>query len=216
MNASGNRSDRHSILYLPPHSRLITSKANVRGNRAVFLDRDGTIVEDVGYLTSILKLNILDGSIEGIRSLRDHFLIILVTNQSAVDRGLMSLDDLMEIHQTLAGVLQREGAGPDAIYSCPHLPEIQCYCRKPQPGMVMRAHNEFSIDLGHSSLIGDNISDIIADQRAKIPVTILVRSPKTDLINPLSVKPTHTVDNLFEASKCILAMEDSGSGNFVG
>jgi D-glycero-D-manno-heptose 1,7-bisphosphate phosphatase len=183
---------------------LLISKAHVWGERTIFLDRDGTIVEDVGYLTSLSDLKVLEGAIEGIRLLQDHFLILLVTNQSAVARGLMDLNDLTGIHQTLADLLQEKGAGLDAIYSCPHLPETHCDCRKPQPGMILRARGEFDIDLDHSLLIGDKISDIIAGQRAKIPVTILVKSPKTDMTNLQNVHHTRMVDNLFEASQYVL------------
>ena len=204
MDALGNRTDHHPILYLPRHSRLMTSKDDVRGDRAVFLDRDGTIVEDVGYLTSPSKLKILEGSIGGIRLLRDHFLILLVTNQSAVARGLMDVSDLMRVHQALSDLLQEKGAGLDAIYSCPHLPETQCDCRKPRPGMILSAQSKFRIDLDHSSLIGDKLSDIVAGQRAKIPVTILVKSPKTDITILQNVHPTRIVDNLFEASQYVL------------
>jgi D-glycero-D-manno-heptose 1,7-bisphosphate phosphatase len=192
-------------LYCPQHSRFTAPIARNPIRRAVFLDRDGTVVEDVGYLTDPSQLKLLPGTIDGIRLLQDQFLIVMVTNQSAVARGLLDEEGLLSIHQKLATALYSHGAFLDAIYVCPHHPDrVQCHCRKPQPGMLLQAREDFDIQLGSSFMIGDKGSDILAGQRAHVAATVLVTSHKTDLGLLPNVRPTYVANNLFEAAQLIL------------
>jgi len=124
-----------SLLYLPPQSRLGMATAVDSIRRAVFLDRDGAIVEEINYLTDPSDLTLLPGSVEGIRVLQEQFLIVIVTNQSAVARGWLSREKLLQIHQALDSMLEQHGALLDAILTCPHHPDDRCTCRKPAPGM---------------------------------------------------------------------------------
>jgi len=200
------------IVYLPSKSRIRIQTNGFQNRQAIFFDRDGTIVEDIGYLANTSNIKFLKGVEESVRLLQDQFLIIIVTNQSAVARGLINEDDLMKIHQSIVHHLYIEGSIIDAIYSCPHHPEygrhpyrIQCNGRKPEPGMIQKAAEEFDIQLSQSYLIGDKTSDILAGQRAGVSKTILVRSPKTELTIPSEVKPTFFAQNLIEATKLVLA-----------
>jgi D-glycero-D-manno-heptose 1,7-bisphosphate phosphatase len=192
-------------LYCPQQSRLTAPIARNPNRRAVFLDRDGTVVEDVGYLTDPSQLKLLPGVVDGIRLLQDQFLIVIVTNQSAIARGLLDEDGLLSIHQELATALYRRGAFLDAIYACPHHPHrAQCHCRKPQPGMLLRARDDFDIRLGSSFMIGDKGSDIVAGQQGGVAATILIASRRTDSGLPPDIRPTYVASNLFEAAQLIL------------
>lgn len=194
-----------SQLYCPQHSRLAVPIARNRSRRAIFLDRDGTVVEDVGYLTDPSQLRLLPGSVEGIKLLQDQFFIVMVTNQSAVARGLLDEERLLSIHRELATALYSHGAFLDAIYTCPHHPvRVRCCCRKPQPGLILQARDDFDIQLGSSFMIGDSGSDILAGQRASVAATVLIPSHKTDSGLPSNVSPTYVASNLFEAAQLIL------------
>jgi D-glycero-D-manno-heptose 1,7-bisphosphate phosphatase len=201
----------HPQLYRPPQSRLTASAGANLARRAVFLDRDGTVVEDVGYLTEPSQLKLLPGAAHAIRLLQEQFLIIIVTNQSAIAQGFLSDEGLLLIHQELVKVLCSLAASLDAVYACPHHPTIgnspyttRCFCRKPQPGMLLKARDDFDIQLGSSFMIGDKGRDILAGQRADVAATVLVKSYKTASSLTPEVVPTYVADDLYSAAKLIL------------
>jgi D-glycero-D-manno-heptose 1,7-bisphosphate phosphatase len=138
------------------------------GNIAVFLDRDGTVNEEVDYLTSPRDLRLIPRSAEAIRRANDLGLkVIIVTNQSGVARGLLTEAELLSVHRSLTGLLADEGARVDGIYYCPHHPSEgtdeyrkECDCRKPKTGMIERAMREFRIDPTRSYVIGDRTVDV--------------------------------------------------------
>lgn len=146
--------------------------------RAVFLDRDGTINEYRGFLTDIEEFHLLPGIGEAIRLLnRMGFLVIVVTNQPVIARGEITPEQLEEIHRKMETLLGAEGAYVDAIYYCPHhpdsgfageIPELKkvCDCRKPKPGMLLRAADDYHIDLAASWMVGDQKMDIQAGKNA--------------------------------------------------
>lgn len=150
---------------------------------AVFLDRDGTINEDVGYLADPDRLRLIPGAARAIARLNQAGLpVVVVTNQSGVARGLIDPDVLPRIHARLAGLLAVEGARLDALYVCPHYPfgtrtefVRTCDCRKPAPGMVHRAVAELAVDTSRSYLVGDKLSDMELG-RAVHATTVLVRT----------------------------------------
>jgi histidinol-phosphate phosphatase family protein len=192
-----------SLLYLPPRSRLGMANAVHSIRRAVFLDRDGAIVEEINYLTEPADLALLPGSVEGIKVLQEQFLIVIITNQSAVARGWLSREKLLQIHQALDSMLTRHGAFLDAILTCPHHPDDGCTCRKPAPGMLYRARDELKVCLDRSFLIGDKGSDILAGQRAGVQATIVVPSYQTAASLGDTV-PDHTASDLHDAARWIL------------
>lgn len=138
------------------------------GQPAIFLDRDGTINEDIGYASHPDDLHIYSFAAEAIRLINDAgFKVIVVTNQSGIARGLYDEATLATIHEKLIRELEREGAHIDAVYYCPHHPRIgnqtyrqDCECRKPQTGMLEQAAREHDINLAESFVIGDKASDI--------------------------------------------------------
>lgn len=131
-------------------------------NRAVFLDRDGTINEDKVYLSDVRNLKIIPGAIEAANLLKkEGFLIFIVSNQSGLARGFFGPEDLERIHDKIKEIFPLDG-----IYYCPHHPDEDCPCRKPKPKMVLDIADKFRVDLGRSYLIGDALSDIEMGQRA--------------------------------------------------
>jgi len=135
--------------------------------RAVFIDRDGTISEEIGYVNHPSRYRVFAYAAEAIKLLNEAgWLAILVTNQAGVARGYFTEDVIGAVHNLLAQELARGGARLDAIYYCPHHPSVgeppyrfDCDCRKPKPGLIRRAVAEFNIDLAGSWMIGDRYSD---------------------------------------------------------
>jgi len=142
--------------------------------RAVFLDRDGTICEEVGYLDSVDRLRVFPQSGKSIRRLNDSRLkVIVVTNQSGVARGYFPESVVSGVHSKLQSELAGDGAHLDAIYYCPHHPEgtvepyrRDCNCRKPSPGLLRRAAKEHNLDLSSSFIVGDKYLDMETGFRA--------------------------------------------------
>lgn len=148
-------------------------------NRAVFLDRDGVITREKGYITSPDQLELYAYTLESVQRLKiSGWKLIVVSNQSAVARGLITLKELESINRKLADL-----APVDAVYCCPHYPDgdslnpfiIDCDCRKPKPGLILRAAAEHNIDLSVSYMVGDRASDIIAGENAGL-TTVLLRT----------------------------------------
>jgi D-glycero-D-manno-heptose 1,7-bisphosphate phosphatase len=150
----------------------------VTGRPAVFLDRDGTINVEVNYLHRVADFAMIPGAAEAIARLnRAGWPVIVVSNQAGIARGLYDVVALEHLHAHLQQVLARHGAHVDAFYVCPHHPDFTgpCACRKPAPGMLLRAAEEHSIDLARSWLIGDSVGDMGAGRAAGCH-TILVRT----------------------------------------
>jgi D-glycero-D-manno-heptose 1,7-bisphosphate phosphatase len=130
----------------------------------VFLDRDGTIIEDVEYLRHPAQVRLLPGAASAIRQLnRSDFVVVAATNQSGIARGLLTVDDYRLGEQRLDEVLAAEGARLDAHYFCPHLPEITgpCECRKPGTLLYRQAAEQLNLDLGRSWWVGDRARDVL-------------------------------------------------------
>ncbi len=142
-------------------------------NRAVFLDRDGTINEEVGYLRDLKNLRLLPGSAEAMKLLHEHsFKVVIITNQSGVGRGYLTEEKVEEIHEEMRAQLWGKGAQLDAIYYCPHHPtqgrgkyRENCWCRKPNPGMLEKAARELKLDLPRCYVVGDKLIDLQAGLR---------------------------------------------------
>lgn len=135
--------------------------------RAIFLDRDGTLNFDSGYLHRIEDWRWLPGAIEGLRAFREAgYLLVVATNQSGIARGYYDQSQLTRLEEWVNTQLQEQGCPIDAWFHCPHLPGSGCYCRKPAPGMILEASVFLGIDLARSWMLGDRSSDIEAGLRA--------------------------------------------------
>ncbi len=184
--------------------------------RAVFLDRDGTLIEERDYLYRPEQVNLLPGAARAARLLREAgFYLVLVTNQSAVAKGLLTEKQLAVIHNRLQHLLEREKTKLDAVYYCPHHPQsgsvsyrMSCACRKPAPGMLLRAAEEHDLCLCNSFLVGDKLTDIVAGRRAGCR-TILIKTgygeQELRKIWQARIIPDFVLENLAQAARLICA-----------
>ncbi len=170
--------------------------------RFVVLDRDGTIIVERQYLSAPEQVELLPGAGTGLRAMRDLGLgLVIVTNQSAVGRGYFDIARLDEIHGRLRELLAAEGVEIDGIYICPHTPEDGCGCRKPLPGLLLRASQELGFDPARAFVIGDKPCDIELGQ-AVGATTILVRTGYgAGHETARTVTPDYVADNLLNAAE---------------
>lgn len=152
---------------------------------ALFLDRDGTINHDPGYIKDPNSVRLIDGVAESLRKLKEHFgfKIIVVSNQAGVSKGLMTTEDVEAVNNRILELLKEQGVIIDAIYYCPYHPDFdppeKTICRKPSPFMILQAAEEHNIDLSKSFMIGDRASDVEAGINANVR-TILLRTTMSD------------------------------------
>ena len=186
---------------------------------AVFMDRDGTINEQRGYINHLSRFVILPGVPEAIRLLNDNgFLAILVSNQSGVARGYFPLDLVKRIHESLRSSLRKSGARMDGFYFCPHYPRgslqeycFDCGCRKPKTGLIDQARKQFDIHMERSYVIGDRHSDIEFAHNARLK-GILVKTGYglgeiEHILPQKSLKPDYIAEDLLDAVQWILEKE---------
>jgi len=172
----------------------------------VFLDRDGTVSEYVEYCCRPEDFRLLPWAGQAIRTLNEtQLLVVLATNQSAIARGLLTMEGLAAIHEKMRQELTRCGARLDGIYVCPHHPDAGCVCRKPEVGMLRQAAEHHQISLSESYVVGDRRLDVLLG-RAANSTTVLVRSGHP--LEPANgVVPDHEAPTLLEAVQWILRQE---------
>jgi len=191
--------------------------------RAVLLDRDGTICEEVGYLDHVDRVRVPDRSAEAVRRVNEAGLqAVVVTNQAGVARGYFSESVVHEVHDRIRELLSERGARIDGIYYCPHHPDSgtepyrrECACRKPRPGMLLRAAEEMGIDLASSYMVGDTIKDVEAGHAVGARTVLVLSGYGRDELEQNSprwgVRPDHVAEDLLDAVVWILSRESAGS-----
>lgn len=200
--------DRYEAVCADYREGRVQAKNLKNKQKAIFLDRDGTINRYVGFLRDIDEFELLPGVAEAIRAINaSGYLAIIVTNQPVIARGEVTYDELQEIHNKMETLLGQQGAYLDAIYFCPHHPhkgyegevselKYECDCRKPKPGMLLKAAEDFNIDLSQSWMIGDGENDIKSGESAGC---------KTALIGEEDFGQVMNGRNLLELEEKILA-----------
>ena len=145
---------------------------------AIFLDRDGVLIENIPtYVRSWADVHIYPQALEALKqAAASPYLIVLVTNQSGIGRGLIALETVQEINRQLVKEIDAAGGRVDGVFLCPHAPEENCLCRKPQPGLLLEAAKTLQIDLDRSIMIGDAASDVQAGYAAGVGKLVLVRT----------------------------------------
>ncbi len=180
---------------------------------ALFLDRDGTINYDTGYIKDPDSVVLIEGVAENLRKLKEKngFKIIVISNQAGVAKGLINIDDVNAVNERIKQLLKERGVEIDAIYYCPYHPDYdppeKANCRKPSPLMILKAAEEHNIDLSKSFMIGDRASDIEAGINANVK-TIFIRTASNDeeiynLLNQ-SKKPNFVADNFYDIYNFII------------
>jgi D-glycero-D-manno-heptose 1,7-bisphosphate phosphatase len=182
--------------------------------RAVFLDRDGTLIEESGYLDRLERLEFFPFSVDAVRVLnRAGFATVIITNQAGIARGIVRESFVAAAHRHIADRLEAGGAKIDAFYYCPHYPDgvvaqyrTACDCRKPQPGLLRRAAKDLDLDLARSFVVGDRWHDVAAGQAVGAR-GVLVRTGiglAEEATPQAGTVPAAVVDNLMDAAAWIL------------
>jgi len=190
-------------------------KPNAIGmRRAIFLDRDGTVIEHVHLLTQPSQVRLIPGAANGIKNLQAlDYACVIVTNQSVIGRGLLSESGLTEVHNEMHRQLAGHGISLDGVFFCPAAPTtadrtiIEHHDRKPGPGMLQKAAREMLLDLSRSWIIGDMHSDMLAGRNAGLRGTILVRTGQGHSVDHHDPAVDYVATDLLEASRLIARLE---------
>jgi D,D-heptose 1,7-bisphosphate phosphatase len=183
-------------------------------HKAVFLDKDGTIIEDLPYNVDPARIRFLPGTMEGVRRLHAAgYLLFVVTNQSGIARGFYTEEDMDRVAAFLGRAMSQHGVPLAGYYYCPHLPQgtvpgynIECMCRKPQPGLIIRASREHPVDLKESWFIGDILNYVEAGRRAGCRTVLIDNGKETDWILTRDRMPHHVAANIADAAAIITAL----------
>lgn len=199
------------------------STTATRIRRAIFIDRDGTINEETGYIRNLADFRLFDFAAEAISLINQTgWLAIVVTNQSGIARGLFSEMFLSHVHQRMIDELNRAGANIDAIYYCPHHPDIgsspyrlDCNCRKPKAGLLLRAAEDHDLDLAQCVVIGDRFRDVEMAQaigaRGVLVLTGYGREEFESDSTGWKKQPDHVAENLLEAVRWVIKTDNQKS-----
>ena len=195
--------DRYEAVCADFAAGRVKAKNLMNKQKAIFLDRDGTINKYVGFLRDINEFELLPGVADAIRRINNSgYLTIVITNQPVIARGEVTLEELAEIHRKMETLLGAEGAYLDGIYYCPHHPKrgfvgecieykIECECRKPKPGMLLQASRDFNIDLSQSWMVGDGKHDVGAGKAAGCRTAYITNQAENEWSADLLVKSLH-------------------------
>ena len=176
----------------------------------MFLDRDGVINRDsADYIKRWEDFSFLPGSITAIALLAGQGLgIMIITNQSIIGRGWVPPSGLEDIHRRMVSAIEAKGGRIDAIYFCPHHPDDGCDCRKPEPGLILKAGEEHALDLTRSVMVGDSAKDIECARRAGCGAAVLVKTGNYDsaveILAERNISPDFVADDLRDAAAWIL------------
>ncbi|MCU7547918.1 HAD family hydrolase [Chitinophagaceae bacterium LB-8] len=181
-------------------------------NKAIFIDKDGTLIPDIPYNVDPEKISLQEGALAGLLQLQEAgYLLIIVSNQSGVARGLFKEEALLHVQHKIETLLAEKGVVLNGFYYCPHYPNaaikeyaIACDCRKPQPGMLLKAARELDIDLSQSWMIGDMLNDVEAGKKAGCKTVLIDNGNEKDyLVNEVRT-PDYNAQNIEEAAIQIL------------
>jgi D-glycero-D-manno-heptose 1,7-bisphosphate phosphatase len=183
--------------------------------RAVFLDKDGTLVENVPYNTDPARVRLTSGAGEALRALAAAgYLIVVISNQPGVARGRFDASSLANVELSVRRLLAREGVAIDGFYMCLHAPDgtvapyaVECSCRKPAPGLLERAASDLGIDLERSWMVGDILDDVEAGNVAGCRTVLVDVGNETDWFHSPGRVPDHVARDLLSAAEAILALE---------
>lgn len=178
--------------------------------RAVFLDRDGVLMEDANYVGDVDKVVVIPGAAQALRRLQDAgFKLLVITNQSGVGRGYFTRAAVDTIHAHLTEQFAGTGVRIDHYYVCPHHPDEKCDCRKPKPKFFLEAAREFGLDLKTSYMVGDRSSDIQAGHNAGTATVLVLTGAGRETLAKGEVKPNHAAADVGAAADWILGRKSA-------
>jgi D-glycero-D-manno-heptose 1,7-bisphosphate phosphatase len=177
-------------------------------NRAVFLDRDGTIMEDSNYVGDVERVLVIPGAAAALHQLQEAgYKLFIITNQSGVGRGYFSREAVELIHARLDDYFGGSGVRFDRYYVCPHHPEDNCDCRKPKPKFLLDAGREYGLDLSRCFMVGDRASDIQAGVNAGVPTILVLTGVGRETLAKGEAKPDHVAEDIGTAAAWILEQQ---------
>ncbi|MCX7887494.1 MAG: D-glycero-beta-D-manno-heptose 1,7-bisphosphate 7-phosphatase, partial [Verrucomicrobiae bacterium] len=180
--------------------------ARMKKHRAVFMDRDGVLMEDANYVGELERVVIIPAAYRALKRLQDAgYKLVVVTNQSGVARGFFTLQHVGIVHDYLSEQFAAHGVRIDRYYVCPHHPDDNCECRKPKPKALYDAAEEFDLDLSRCYMIGDRSSDITAGQNAGVKTILVLTGAGRQTLADGSVQPDHVAEDISAAADWILA-----------
>ncbi len=181
-------------------------KNDDRTERAVFLDRDGTIMEDANYLGDVNRVVMIDGAVEALKRLQDAgYRLFVVTNQSGVGRGYFTSEAVARIHAHLDTIFAGGGVRIQQYYVCPHHPDDNCDCRKPKPRFLIEAAREYGLDLAACFMVGDRPSDIGAGRAAGTQTVLVLTGAGRESVAGHIQEADYVASDIVEAADWILA-----------
>ena len=178
---------------------------------AVFMDRDGTIIRQVELLSKVSQVKLFPDAAAAIRKFNTlGYLVVIITNQPVIARGIIGPKEVDHIHAVLIDRLAKKGAKIDAVYYCPHHPKanvkkyrMECRCRKPNIGMITDAAKKFNIDLKKSFFVGDSTRDVLTGNRAKVKMILVATGHGGKDVWQFKSKPDFVVKNLAQAARIV-------------
>lgn len=182
--------------------------------KIVFLDRDGVINRDSpNYIKHRSEFEFLPGSLDALKLLKEKgFSVIVITNQSAINRKIIPLSELEAIHALMKETVQSRGGEIRDIFFCPHSPEEACDCRKPKPGLIYQARDKYDIDLSDACMIGDSAKDVECAGNAGCGLAVLVRTGNGNAAEKIlaekKIRPDYIAENLYEAVVWMLCLTE--------
>ena len=191
-------------------------KLNLAKNIAIFMDRDGTVTKEVGYITRVEQLELIPGAADAIRRINgSSFKAVMATNQAGAARGYFPESMIEEVHERLKEMLSGERAFLDGIYFCPHHIDgqvdhlrLRCSCRKPEPGLLLQAAKDLNLDLSRSYMVGDKMSDIEVGHRVGAQSVLVLtgygREEYEQGLPGWTVHPHHVAEDLWQAVEWII------------
>jgi D-glycero-D-manno-heptose 1,7-bisphosphate phosphatase len=203
-------------------SRMFSSLQNRLHQRTVFIDRDGVINKDsAAYIKSWSEFIFLPRSLQAIKKLtQHHFRSYVITNQSVINRKMVPLETLKQIHANMMNEVASAGGRIDDIFFCPHVPENQCSCRKPKPGLILSAQKKHHIDLSHACMIGDSAKDIECAKLAGCGSALLVKTGNyveaARVLSDKRIAPDYEALDLYDAVNWVIDHQESSDSESAG
>jgi len=185
-------------------AKRLNRKAGQRKSKAIFIDKDGTLIPDIPYNVDPDKITLENNLVEGLFKLKEEgYLLIVITNQSGIERGCFKEDALVDVEAKIQALLAEHDLLLDGFYYCPHY-ITPCNCRKPEPGLIIRAAREHNVNLKKSWMIGDILNDVEAGNRAGCKTTLIDNGNETEWLSGAYRIPVITCKSINEAADFIL------------